>query len=597
MAIQARNLQPGRAWLWLRTGARLGPLPLARYGWHRLRLAAGLPQRALSSPAALPDTPLFPDGFSGAPPALDAAAKARLRAALAALPGPVRHGGFDAAAPALGLDLFGPGDIRPVWEANRLAWLPLRVQAARLWPAEGHQAALESSWQAWWAANPPYFGPNWACGQEAALRILHLGLALVLAGRPPSPAARAFLRIHAARIAATASYARAQDNNHAISEPAGLLAAAWLLQDAAGAARAEQALSAAMARLVAADGGFAPVSTGYHRLLLDTLGALEAIRRHLGRPALAAPIPARAAAAAVWLARVMAPGGALPRLGHQDSSALADLGAHGAGDARGSVERALRLFAGFSLTEAEPGCAWLGLGPAPPLPRAASWTATGSRGWAVAGARALLRTGPLRFRPGQADLLHCEFWDGDTPLLTDAGTGAYNPPPGARWWLDYFPAQAAHNTIQFDGQEPMPRLGRFLFGAWPRVSALPQGAMVTDRFGRRHRRQICAEGRHWLVTDLVEGEFARAVLRWRLGPGDWALQADGVAGPARLRITADAPLTLRLERGWESPAYGQVRPCRVLAAEAEAPLRCLLTRILLPPLAAAPEAPCRSTSC
>ncbi|WP_235035420.1 heparinase II/III-family protein [Roseomonas sp. 18066] len=531
------------------------------------------------------------------PVAIDPAGQARLRAALAALPPVATHGNFDAAAPSLGMDLFTPGDIRPVWEANRFAWAPLLVQASRLWPSEGHQAALESNWARWNAANPPYRGPNWACGQEAAIRLLHLGLALVLAGQQPSPAAQAFLRLHAARIAATALYARAQDNNHAISEPAGLLVAAWFLDDAAAAARSERKLAAAVARLVAPDGGFAPVSTGYHRLLLDTLTALEAIRRHLGRPALAAPIPARMAAASIWLARVMAPSGALPRLGHQDASAVADLGAHGPADARGSVERALRLFAGFSTGTPDPGCDWLGLGPAPALPRPAAWTAAGSRGWEVAGARALLRAGPLRFRPGQADLLHLELWDGDRPLLTDGGTGAYNPPQGSRWWLDYFPSQAAHNAIQFDAQEPMPRLGRFLFGAWPRVAPLPQGAMATDRFGRTHRRQIRVEGRHWLVTDLVEGTFERAVLRWRLGPGEWEMRPDGVAGPARLRISADAPLTLRLERGWHSPAYGQVLPCRVLAAEAEAPLRCLVTRILLPPFDDATEGPCRSTSC
>jgi hypothetical protein len=246
---------------------------------------------------------------------------------------------------------------------------------------------------------------------------------------------------------------------------------------------------------------------------------------------------------------------------------------------------------------AEAGCAWLGLGPAPALPRPAAWTASGSRGWEVAGARGLLRCGPLRFRPGQADLLHFELWDGDRPLLADGGTGAYNPPPGAAWWLDYFPSQAAHNSLQLDGQEPMPRLGRFLFGGWPRLAPLPGGAMATDRHGRRHRRQVEAAGRCWRVTDRAEGDFARATLRWRLGPGDWTLRDDGVAGPALIRITADAPLALRLERGWHSPAYGRVEPCRVLVAEAAAPPGRLVTRILLPPFAGTPGDRCRSTSC
>ncbi|MFC7607845.1 alginate lyase family protein [Teichococcus aestuarii] len=221
------------------------------------------------------------------------------------------------------------------------------MQAARLWPEEGHRARLEARLAAWTDANPPFRGPNWACGQEAALRVLHLALALMLAGlRRPGPAARDLLALHARRILATRAYARAQDNNHSISEPAGLLACGWLLGDAAMARRAGQELVAALARLVAPDGGFAQLSTGYHRLLLDVLSVVEALRRHQGAPPLPEPFTARAAAAARWLARLVSAQGALPALGHQDGSALADLSAGGVADARGSVERAMRLFAG-----------------------------------------------------------------------------------------------------------------------------------------------------------------------------------------------------------------------------------------------------------
>jgi hypothetical protein len=409
---------------------------------------------------------------------------------------------------------------------------------------------------------------------------MHLALALALLDRRPTPGARAFLALHARRIRATALYARAQDNNHAISEPAGLYVIALLLgEDAEPAARQ---LTAALARLVAPDGGFAQVSTGYHRLLLDVLSLVEWLRRRHGAPAFPAPLATRAAAAARWLARLVAADGATPRLGHQDGSAFADLSLGGADDARGSAERAMRLFAGASAGFAEdPGCAWLALPPAPPEPPPPRWRAAGSMGWQASGARALLRTGPLRFRPGQADLLHFELWDGDTPVLADAGTGAYNPPPEHRWWLDHFPAAAAHNTILFDDQEPMPRAGRFLLARWPRLRALPDGAALRDARRYRHARQVAARGRAWTVTDHVGGGFATLALRWRLGPGDWALAPGGVAGPARIAIAADAPLEIALEQGWESPAYGEVRPCHILVARAAAPVRRIVTRIEL----------------
>ncbi len=49
-------------------------------------------------------------------------------------------------------------------------------------------AALLADWARW---NPPFRGPHWACGQEAALRALHLALALALAGEDGAAALRA----------------------------------------------------------------------------------------------------------------------------------------------------------------------------------------------------------------------------------------------------------------------------------------------------------------------------------------------------------------------------------------------------------------------
>ncbi len=578
-------MSSARTLLLVDTARRIGPRPLTFYALHKLGQAAGLPQRRLR-----PDAPPRLEGGVlpprlPPPPELPPAHRARLRAAAAALPPAVHHGPFDPAGGALGLDLFRAGDVRPVWEVNRLAWLPLLVQAERLWPGEGYRALLSERLQAWCHANPPFRGPNWACGQEAALRALNLALALLLAGaaEAPSAAAREVLRLHARRIAATRAYARAQDNNHGISEPAGLLVCGWLLGEAGTARRAARALSAAVARLVAPDGGFAQVSTGYHRLLLDTLAVVEALRRALRRPPLPAPFAARAAAAAHWLARLVADDGALPRLGHQDGSALADLSLGGPEDARGSAERALRLFAGGSAGfQEDAGCRWLGLEEAVAVPRPAAWRASGSMGWEAGGARALLRTGPLRFRPGQADLLHLELWDGTRPVFADAGTGAYNPPEAQQWWLDYFPSAAAHNTITFDGREPMPRLSRFLLARWPRLRPLPDGAALRDARNNSHRRTVRAEGRHWLIEDRVAGPFRALELRWRLGPGEWRLDGQGACGPALLRIEADAPLVVALEPGWESPAYGEARPCTVLVARAAAPVRCLLSRVALP---------------
>lgn len=411
------------------------------------------------------------------------------------------------------IDPLAGADVRPGWEANR--WTQLNAGAAL----------------AWMAANPPFAGPNWLCGQEAALRVLHLAATLP---RPLPDWAGPMLAAHARRIAANPAYAMAQDNNHPISEAAGLLVCGMLLGVPGLAARGARRLDAAVARLVAPDGGFAQPSPAYHRLMVDVLVAVEVLRRHWGGPKAAATTRARAAAATDVLRQFTCPqSGALPRIGHQDGSAF-----DGSQDARGSLARAEAMF----------GAA----------PARQEWRCQGFAGWSQGGARAILRNGG-RFRPAHADFLHLDLWDGPLNLLRDGGTGAYNPDPENAWWLGHFWSVAAHNTVQFDDQEPMPRVSRFLHARWPDVGA----DWVRDWRGRRHSRHVEARGREWRVTDRLDGPFQQATLRWRLAPGDWRLTADGVEGSAAcIRVTG----TPRLEQGWESLAYGQVTPCPVLVS-------------------------------
>jgi hypothetical protein len=126
----------------------------------------------------------------------------------------------------------------------------------------------------------------------------------------------------------------------------------------------------------------------------------------------------------------------------------------------------------------------------------------------------------------------------------------------------------------------MPRAGRFLFARWPLCAALPDGASMTDHRGCRHERRFDLGARRLTVEDRLAGPFARAVLRWRLGPGPWRAAPDGAEGPrARIRLAADAPCAIRLVDGWESPAYGVVRPAPVLELAVAAPVARIVTQV------------------
>lgn len=542
---------------------RLGPRAVARRLWHGLALPFARARLAAAPP---PAGPFFrPDPPPPAPP-LPAETAERLAAALPAEP-PDWHGPFPAGVHGLDLDLFAAGDIRPVWEHHRLLAIPLLAALHRLQPQGGHLARAEALLQHWCQANPPFFGPAWACGQEAALRALHLLLARALLDQdrtPPTPGMAALLSLHARRIAATRAYALAQDNNHPVSEAAGAAAIARALgqDDAAEVAR----LARLAGRLIAPDGGFAQVSTGYLRLLCDTLAVFAWLHRRAEGGPLPAPLPERAAAAARLLGRLACrTTGRLPRIGPQDGSRFADLSAAGEEDAGASAERALRLFVGESFGRAEDaGCRLMSLSDAPRLlARPALWRAAGWAGWEGDGLQAVLRAGPLRFRPGQADLLHLDLCADGLPILCDPGCPTYNPPPGAPW-AGWFERALAHNTLAFDpdgpwGGDSMPRIGRFLYARWPRLQPLPEGAVLVDARGNRHERRVWREGRRLRVEDRFFGPFREARLSWQLAGAGWRLTAEGAESPrARLHLRAAAPLFPRLEPGWRAAGQGRV---------------------------------------
>ncbi len=556
----------------LDAAARLGARPVVLHLLHRACARLGLARRALRHSPAGGGNSAAGGGHS---PAGEGDSLAGGGDSLAGggeffRPGPVPpgepidwHGPFDAGHHALDLGLFAPGDIRPVWEVNRLSVLPALAAA-------GEWAAAERLVADWAAANPPYRGPAWACGQECALRALTLAISL---DAQPLPAMRALLEAHARRIEATRFYALAQDNNHAISEAAGLLACGLVLGDAARERRGAAALHRATRRLIAPCGAFAQPSARYHRLLLDTLAVTVLLwRRHRGAEADLALRPC-AAAATAWLARIMDPQtGRLPRLGPEDPSCFADLEGAGPDDARASIVRAQHVFGAVPVRSD----AWISEG---------SWVSEGWRGWQAGRLRAILRTGtPARFRPAHADLLHLDLWVGSVNLLRDGGSGSYNPPADAAWRGVDLAAARSHNLITFDDAEPMPRVTRFLFARWPRTRLLADGAETRDARGMTHARAVtlCQNGVR--ITDRIAGPFRHATVRWRLAPGDWRLEGDAVEGcGARIAISADAPLRLRLTEGWESPAYGTLAPVPVLEAVVAAPASRLETQMEVAP--------------
>jgi hypothetical protein len=201
-------------------------------------------------------------------------------------------------------------------------------------------------------------------------------------------------------------------------------------------------------------------------------------------------------------------------------------------------------------------------------------------------AMAMLRYPRFSFRPSHADALHLDLWLGGHNLLCDAGCYSYNTEPK---WQNYFAGTASHNTIHFDDRDQMPRLGRFLFGDWLKTTTIERlseeahtvrfAAGYKDRQGARHFRRLHLTESHLQIEDNVSGFSRKAVLRWRLPPGKWKLEAltESVQltsddGFARLKIRSDVTIVrCELVEGWESRHYLVKTPLPVLEIEIEEP--------------------------
>lgn len=479
------------------------------------------------------------------------------------------------------------GDIKTVWEASRFDWVICFMQQA----CAGDTAALEkcNKWlRDWINSNPAYLGPNWKCGQEASIRVMHLALAALLLQQQKltTTALQQLIAAHLARIAPTIRYAIGQDNNHGTSEAAALfIGGSWLaLYNHPDADRWQKLgrnwLENRAKCLIEHDGSFSQYSATYHRVMLDTYALAEVWRRSLSLPVFSTKLQTRLAAATLWLYNM--PGvafGDVANLGANDGARLIPLAGSDYRDCRPSVQLASALFlnkqafAGDGIWNAP--LKWLRL----PSPVAGLGAPDSQQfdngGYAVLrrnNAEALLRYPRFCFRPGQADALHLDFWLAGVNVLRDGGSYSYNSTPEM---VSYFSGTASHNTAQFDNRDQMPKLSRFLFGEWLKTnylqplrisgSSVSFAAGYTDYKGASHKREVMLADNLLTVNDELAGFKLNAVIRWRLLPGDWVLEGNSVTnGQISLNITSESEFTLRLCEGQESRYYLQSTPLPVL---------------------------------
>jgi len=516
-------------------------------------------------------------------------------------------------------------DVRYLWEPARFGWAFSLGRAYLVSRDERYTRAFWRYFDEFVEANPPGLGLHWVSAQEVALRLMaFVFLASLFAPSPHSTDERMerlawAVAMHARRIPPTISYAKAQNNNHLLSEAAGLYTAGLALPQHPKAAGWQRLgwrwFLQGIQSQISADGAYIQHSTNYQRLMLQLALWVRAITPDWGTRA---PVETQRslAAATRWLLALLDPySGGVPNLGPNDGALIFPLTLCAYGDYRPLLQAAALAFLG---EEALPDGIWdeMALWLCPHERGKTSRTRPDRPGFNLALAAssesphvlrlpehqswAYLRAARFTSRPGHADQLHLDLWWRGINLAQDAGTYLYNASPP---WDNALDRTEVHNTLTICGEDQMKRAGRFLWldwaqarlvtherephGLWERLVACHDGYR---RLGVIHQRALTAfrEGR-WLVEDELlptsswfgkrRLEPVTSWLHWLLPDWEWRLNRFqegcelGVLSPhgwVTLRITLPRGLLSHVwvvragevlyGPGQASPIWGWVSP-------------------------------------
>ncbi|MEW6093696.1 MAG: heparinase II/III family protein, partial [Chloroflexota bacterium] len=441
-------------------------------------------------------------------------------------------------------------DVKRIWEPARFGWAFVLGRACHLTGDEKYAETFWKNFETFTDANPPCLGPNWMSGQEVALRLM----AFVWAGQvfdaaPASTPARkqrlaASVAAHAARILPTLLYARAQHNNHLLTEAAGLLTAGLALPDHPDTPRWRglgwRWLNHGLQSQIDSYGEYAQHSTNYHRLMLQVVLWTNALVKNFDlrwpRPTLEA-----VGRSVHWLLSLLdSESGRTPNLGANDGAYIFPLTISTFSDFRPVAHAAARAFLDYIL----PGGVWdeMGLwfgaqvgGPrAIALPRYLGDQLYGRQSWAY------FRTAQFNSRPSHADQLHLDLWWRGLNVAQDAGTYLYN---ADKPWDNSLVTAFVHNTVTVNGRDQMKRAGRFLYLDWVNayrrglpVEALSELQRLRGRYwggGCRHTRIVSVyEDDRWRVRDEIlplrmpwQNRPLAARLHWLLPDYPWRVDS------------------------------------------------------------------------
>jgi len=501
------------------------------------------------------------------------------------------------------------GNIKQVWEVNRLQHLTLLAAAWYLTRKDAYAERVAEQLRSWWRENPFLSGINWTSGIELGIRLMNFVWIRRLLNDWPGVAdlfenddlAVRQIRWHQEYLAAFESKGSSA-NNHVIAEAAGQLAAScafpWFLESARWRQDALLLLERELAHNTFPSGINRELATDYHGFVAE-LGLFAALEAEVAGTPVSAQTWALLCAMADAMAALVDERVRPPRQGDSDEGRVVVLDApeHNRWPALLSLSDAVfgRLDwwpvvapdVGHALVSALLGVKQqIGGRPSsrPSRFADAGLTILRTRGAGSPEIWCRLDAGPHGFLSiaahAHADALSLEVRYAGVDILADPGTYCYH---GEREWRSYFRSTIAHNTLEVDGRSQSADGGAFMWLRQARSREIPAAdagpRWIAEHDGYealkpqvRHRRSVRLdeEVRTIEITDVITGGEHDVKLAFHFGP-EIQVELDGSC--ANLRWIADMPGAARLELphklkwslhrgetapilGWYSPALG-----------------------------------------
>jgi Heparinase II/III-like protein/Heparinase II/III N-terminus len=493
------------------------------------------------------------------------------------------------------------GDIKYIWELNRLQHLILLALAGTWTGNANYWEEIEKQVISWDKSNPFMMGLNWKSPLEAGIRLITWAYVLFIMGNAGQERERFHKvlqrTIYQHQYFITKFYSKhSSANNHLVGEMAGLYVGSvfWphYQESAAWRALARRKLVAEIARQVEADGVGKERATEYQVFILEFFLLAGALGNLIGDP-FPQEYWTRVKRMLGFLAAISNRAGNLPMFGDGDNGQavwlpettpervrhLVGLSPFHETSAINSDLRPMLLLWGQSPQEI-PLCPL-------PLPRQ-NLEAFPDGGYYVLAANrggenemmVVFDTGPLGLPPlnahGHADALSFWFSYGGEEFLIDPGTFTYY---SSAQWRSYFRGTAAHNTIRIDGQDQSVSGGNFLWretadcrvqhvegmdGFVEAVGSHDGYWRLPDPVIHTRKLQLVEKSRTLVITDRLGCERAHDIELFfhfsekcqvrQVGPGSF----ESLNRSKRISIRVDSRFKPQLYRGCEEPILGWV---------------------------------------